>query len=352
LFFFHLIVKSGVDTSRVDNLKGVFGSHNYRIYQLARGMGTNLVKDILSQHRRIRNTVDIHPLLSALMASSELAADCGAVLDHAATIGLRGAYLADTASLSGQHPIAKALFLKHLRDRLVARRWTNIDTGYRSWLGRNWSRPLHLGLISAGHPNDRAPMLEQLRSWQEHGSFMPSSIGPHFGLSMDYDHFVYGAAAGLWALVAALMLEQPDALMYIAGQLTDFVRGLKHACPFAWPYSVAWGLHVAASAKDAAGFETMRTFANGRDGMPSAVLYDPPGFLYFDDHWWHETVAQSPEPVPRLDDFRSRRIEAVHQVASVDAVDLVLEALAGEDGPDFDGSRLVKLLCCGDPDVA
>jgi hypothetical protein len=349
LFFFHLIVRSGSNTSRVDSLKGLFGSHNYRTYQLDRGMGTTLVKDILSQHRRIKNTVDIHSLLSVLMTSSELAADSEAILQHAATIGLRGAYLADTANLAGQHPEARALFLNHLRDRLVARKWSNIDTGYRSWLGHDWSRPIHLGLLSSTRPCDRAQILEQLRSWQEHSSFMPSAIGPHFGLSMDYDHFIFGAAAGLWALVASLMLEQPEALKYISEQLNALVRGLEHARPFVWPYSVTWGLHVTASTGNPVEFDAMRSFANERGGIPSRILYAPPAFLYIDDHSWHETVTQSPELVPRLNDFLSRRIEAVRHITRVDPVDLVLSVLGDEEGPDVDGAYLVKLLSRRDP---
>lgn len=348
LFYFHLIVHSGVDTSRVDALKGIFGSHNYRTYELDRGMGTTLVKDILSQHRRIQNTIDIRSILSILITSPELDADAGVVLEHAATIGLRGAYLADAASLAAQHPEARALFLNHLRDRLVYRKWLNIDTGYRSWLGYNWSRPIHLGLLSATCPNDRASILEQLRLWQEHSSFMPSAIGPYFGLSQDYDHFIVGAAAGLWALVASLMLEQPEVLTYIAEQLTILVRGLEYARPFAWPYSVTWGLHVAATAGNSLGFDSMRSFANERGGVSSRILYDPPSFLYVDDDSWHATITQSPELVPRLRDFLSRRVEAVRHTTRADPVDFVLSTLVDEEGPYFDGSSLVRLLSRGD----
>jgi hypothetical protein len=353
LFFFHIIVRSGDATSRIENLKGVFGSHNYRVYRLDSGMATQLVKDILTQHRRIRRKVDIGALMSLLIASPYLSTDRGAILDHAAEVGLCGAYLSDLAELAGGHPDAKALFLRHLRERLMKRKWGNIDTGYRKWLGYSWSPPIHLGLLFAEYPKDRARIFEQLRWWQDRSSFM-SQIGPHFGLSRDYDLFIFGAAGAVWALVAALMIEDSEAVKYIAEQMLLIVRGLARAQPVAWLHSAVWGLHIAASGRNQAQFEELRHFANDRGGAPLEILYNPPASVAIeDDDGWHEATSQPAEPIPEFHEFVKRRAEAVQSGEHPNAVDVALAALVAGEALFFDGRTLVHLLSQSDSaDVA
>src|SRR5262245_32631519 len=58
LFFFHLVLKAGEQSSRLAALRGAFGSHNYRVYQLdAPTTGTELLNDVLSQHRRLHREI-------------------------------------------------------------------------------------------------------------------------------------------------------------------------------------------------------------------------------------------------------------------------------------------------------
>lgn len=48
LFFFHVMATGGQESSRIDNLRNLFGLHNYRVYRLQKDETLQLVKDILN----------------------------------------------------------------------------------------------------------------------------------------------------------------------------------------------------------------------------------------------------------------------------------------------------------------
>ena len=66
LFFFHIFVTAGPETTRIENLRYHYGSYNYRAYKLDEGGGGNLLKDILSQHRRLFRQLSLSLLLNEL----------------------------------------------------------------------------------------------------------------------------------------------------------------------------------------------------------------------------------------------------------------------------------------------
>ena len=345
LFFFHIILRTGTETSRLDNLRGTFGSHNYRVYRLDRGMATQLAKDVLSQHRRIRTTVDVGALISTVLDLPVLRADPSAILDHAAELGLHGAYLSDLAELAGVRSDAETLFLRHLRQRLVERRWPRIDTGYPTWLGQSWSHPIHLGLLNAARIVSGEQVLEQLRSWQEHSYFM-SQIGPHFGLSRDYDLFILGFSGTLFGLVAALMIDHLAAVAYIAQQLGHISGALASANRLAWLHSTVWGLHIAAATHNEELFDAFRAFANERGGVPACLLYSPPTHVSLDDDQdWHELAASTAKPVPMLRDFLRGRLKHLGPSNDdVSAIRLALAALVTDAPPIVDGDGVLRVL--------
>src|SRR5207248_1643101 len=97
------------------------------------------------------------------------------------------------------HTPAKDLYLNQLRDRIWLKKWPETDLEYDTWLGLQWAVPLHLGLLFLNNPPDRGALVEHMRWWQDKSSYS-SQIGPHFGLSRDYDIFVLGASGAYWAL--------------------------------------------------------------------------------------------------------------------------------------------------------
>jgi hypothetical protein len=347
LFFFHVIVRSGSETSRVENLRGTFGSHNYRVYPLSSpGTATALVLDVLSQHRRIRKQFRVGATLEVLLAADKLDADIRPILTHAAELGLRGHYLHDLACLAAHEVRARDLFISQVTNRMTSDTWPGTDLGYETWLGDTWGDPIHLGIVSNQEPLMREVMVDELIHWQEHASFM-SMIGPHFGLSADYDNFILGYSAALWALIAALFIENVRALRYIVKQVMIVLDTLGDSAPKIWLHNAIWGLHIAAASRDRDHFELIRGFVNEHQGVPCSLLYSPPSFIDVDDSDWNRLVNDSKRAVPCLEDFLAELLAVRSNGKSPSGVDMALAALVSDDLLALNGTDLVNVLASG-----
>jgi hypothetical protein len=343
LFFFHIVVSSGAESTRIENLRGVFGVHNYRVYPLDRSTATQLVCDVLDQHRRIRREISVGPMMDVLLRSPSLHTNKLQILEHASETALSGHYLRDLAILACIHTPAEDLFLAQLRDRIWLMKWPETDLGYDTWLGMQWAVPIHLGLLFLNYPADRAALLGRLRWWHEKSSYA-SQIGPHFALSRDYDIFVIGASGAYLALIAVLMLEDTAAVEYIALQVLQIVLALEKQERRAWLHSVAWTLHIAASVSAKEYFETCRAFANARGGLPVDALYRPPAFVSVDslDEDPYEGIPGY--DVPTLEEFKMMLTQATATATESEKLRLALIALTREEHPFVDASALVVLL--------
>jgi hypothetical protein len=345
LFFFHIVVKSGMHTARIDNLRGVFGQHNYRVYTLERGSGTQLVEDILRQHRRIRSTINVGALVAALLNTKELVTDRLLIIESACQLELRGWYLRDLARLAKQGQEAEDLFLAHLLPRFWESRWSGTDEGYDTWFGSSWSTPIQLAILFAVTPELRFSIFEKLRWWQEESSYI-SQVGPHFGQSEDYDRFVLGVSGTFWALLAALTGEDENLLKYIAEQVWLTCIGIpsRLAAPFSY-HCAAWGIQIAASIDDFDLYDKFRRHTNALGGLPREFLMRPP--LWID----LSTMAEPPEtwmndlsPVPSADELRLSWTSDLGDGPRRSAVAIALEFLTCEGPLVGDGKDLVDIL--------
>ena len=70
LFYFQLVVHGASTSRRTELLERQYGNHNYRLYRLVRDEGTQLILDILRQHRRIRDEVDLVAVYEILTGSN------------------------------------------------------------------------------------------------------------------------------------------------------------------------------------------------------------------------------------------------------------------------------------------
>ena len=119
LFFFHVFLTGGRDTSRLDGLNETYRLHNYRTYQLERGDATRLVLDVLTQHRRLAPRLSIARLAATLEAPGWTNMDLAAVLQHAEALGFEGAeggLLAEYAALGRTRPAFRSHYLRLLRE--------------------------------------------------------------------------------------------------------------------------------------------------------------------------------------------------------------------------------------------
>ena len=346
LFFFHVLLSGGRDTSRVETLRRLFGSHNYRTYRLDQDESTRLVSDVLSQHRRIERQIDLLRLIPVLTQDVWSGVDLDRVIERIEELQFQGNYLARYAALAVEYPGLLKHFLRVTTSDVVSR------SNVRSWdhgtyIGNIWGEPIHIGLLAL-HQVDGLDPLAALRWWQEESTYM-TMIGPHLGRSRDYDDFILGLAPPLLGLVAALMYKIQGAGSYILEQFRHILERLENASVSVSFYNAIWMTHVAAAIGDSSAYEWCRNFINDRGGVSMDVLLGPPSgvsFMDYPDNEWISAVQEVPAPVPPLADFRQdirRYYGRVHNLDG-DLTRLSLRVLSTETAVYNWATPIIQLL--------
>lgn len=355
LFFFHVMVSGGQDTSRVDDLRRLFGSHNYRAYELASGKTTELVKDILGQHRRLTRKIDLIGVIKVLESQLWKDANLSEVIQHIENIGFErghGTFLPRYAALSRNKPEFRQHFIRYLIARESALPYIEEDDRYESWIGSWWAAPIHLGILvlSSDEIQRKKFFYEKLINWQK-DTLYGTKIGPHLGLDSDYTQAILGCAPPYWALIAVLMHDLPEAVKFIAEQCKLILLKIESG-PLKYSFFTAmWLLHISASSElSLECFEYARNFINNNGGIPDDLLYYPKGYLELEvedrNNDWLLSSGSEFRPTPDIDEFKSKLAIAHSKSASfqVDAVLLAQEVLLDHGMPLEWSPKLTQLL--------
>jgi hypothetical protein len=336
LFFFHVFL-SGKRSSRLKTLQTQYGTYNYRHYSLDAGECTKLIIDVLNQHRRLSPFIRIGPLIEVLSSDPWDEVDCHAILRTIENASFEVPYSSVYAWLYLDHQ----WILPHFLRRIAQDPW---EGGYDSYLGGHWRVPIHLALLANSQPERGPACLQELVEWQERSSYM-TQIGPHFGLSRDYDYFILGFAPALWALVAGLMRDVPGACAYVVKQNRTVLDALGTAT---LPYSIftaVWLLHLSAASDSRESFEAARQYINCRGGINREFLLNPPGYIFLEepsDSLWIEGFQVDAAPVDELTHFRT--MISCHDWPSIELFRLGIEMLVLERGLESIGPFLLASL--------
>ncbi len=345
LFFFHILIDSTSEASKVDVLKTLFGTHNYRIYELAHDGEINaLMKDILSQHRRITSKFDLREFYSELNSSHWTGIDQSDILKHIETIGFeknRGQILPAYAAITADDSSCTKHFIRYLafRDQQTPS-YTEADQ-YPTYIGGTWHYPLHLAILGHISPDKEATKyLARLINWQEK-SYSFTQIGPHFKLSMDYDCFIVGQAGFLWAVMATLFAANSEAVQYISKQCLEIFESIKDKHKIFSFYTALWLLHISTlTPKTTQTYELARDHINSNGGISASVLYYPPGIIYVEQpgNWLREEVDLI--DVPEYDQFIMSK-EFI-KTTTDDILTLTIKVLTDILGPESYSADLVR----------
>jgi len=308
LFHFHLIVEGGKENTRADVAEAAYGKFNYRIYGVAEGEGTEALCDILSQHRRVSDRLDVSALATALSAEHWPEIDLDQVWAHAEDCHFRGEWLRSYGILALSDP---ETFLKRLL-RFLKTRYEESGspptTGYGTFIGEHCSSALHAALLAENDSKQGMKWLGELQSWQEHDGIMKMAA-PYPGLSEEGDNFVFALMPAVWGLIAVMFTEVEGARRWILEQMELVISTDTGLSLVAVAATGIWMLHVAAGGDgDKQYFELARERLNAEGGINAALLAAPPalGGLVADyDEWWERLQAEK-ELVPNFDEFRQR----------------------------------------------
>ena len=345
LFFFHLVMRAGKHTSRIDALRKQYGTSNYRVYRLDTKEATNLIQDIISQHRRLSLHLDV-VLICCLLRDGWEGLDLGAILDHAESLHFDTTFLAEYARLS----VIDGWFLNRFVGRLSkledAELLRCLSVKYETFLGVSWHAPIHLAMLARAKNESADLFLKRLRDWQEK-SYPCTMIGPHFGMSRDYDQFILCISSGLWSSIAAIF-GNADARRYIAEQMHVICEQLRGAQDRFALYAGVWLLHVSASVGDTGRFEYARSLVNDRGGISPRCVSDPPflvpSFEDLDKCEWDELLLNEKTLVPPMEHFIEGTYRRVCDSVGDKAMRLGIGMLIEPEWSDWFGSSTVAIL--------
>jgi len=309
LFLFHLLLSGGQDSAKVRQLERTYGTYNYRIYRFSLDEDLKLLKDILSQHRRLTNSLKIVPFFQEILASwKHINVSTIAIhLENLEFENKTGNILPAYADLYKTYPEFKEQFIRRLKAEATSLNNITKDQAYESYLGQAWSTPVHLGIMSLyADSRTEYKYYEDFKLWLEKSSNM-KLIGPFFGLSRDYDLFILGMSGAVFGLVAALFYKIKEAKYYIANELYEIILEAEKGFPAEFSLvNALWLLHISPNSPEGQHyFSYARNLINMNGGIPKSI-FDKPlveyyGFIEDDESLEDYGIVIQ---IPEWDDFQ------------------------------------------------
>ncbi|MFT6908736.1 MAG: hypothetical protein ACJAS1_005440 [Oleiphilaceae bacterium] len=274
LFFFHVVAHGGGNSSRPRNLELQYGKNNYRIYLVGTDSANDLIKDVLSQHARVRNDVDYIALHQLLITDLWLLkVDHAKLLMHAASLELSKRNTISSFVRISRNDTAMFSQLVELVSKDSETGFAN--TAFDSYLGSQWAIPIITGLLCGLSENisESRHWSSLLLKWQKESTYMPM-ITPAFGLSRDYDEFILGCAPQLITLcIAASSIDEGLCLEFIP-VLNETLD--KVGVCWAGLNSAIYLLHLSAATNDAECFERAKKYLLEFKSLSEEDILSPP----------------------------------------------------------------------------
>ena len=323
LFFFHLVLAGSPENERIANAQREWGRHNYKLYRFNESdQRAALVGDILRQHRRVRNELELLEMVKVLSSPTWGGRNLAQkMLILAQELRFDASFLHAYACLSIQDRSFQADYARRLRTRrnrsqVESEMGSDDEAGNERDTYRGGPGDYLPGMIETAiriYANDvldaHGPAVFEL--WAA-GSYGLRMIDANFGLSRDYDGFVIGMAPIQYALVGALLTDFPLSRDWVIRDLARLIererdRGLR---PDMRLPAVLWLVHLLAATITGVNsgladeeieslFDDLTRHVDEAGGVPLASLMNPPGaFSDFDDDSlaWLKTSERIPLP--------------------------------------------------------
>lgn len=304
LFLFHLVLAGGQTSGRLQTATSMFGQFNYRVYRaVSPQVATRALRDVLSQHRRVAETLDVIALAGALDASSWSAIDLDSVWEHVERCGFRGSFEQAYAKLSRHDHTYRSRLARRLRRELKGRQ---IDSSqYETVLGQNCAPLLHAAILALVDPSVSDECLAHAVAWQETGA--GARIAPSLQRTELHNDLAFAYAPALWACLAAAIRTEP-ARSFALAQLELTLGAAERPAPLAASACAAiWMLHLARSGGVAhrPAYERAAQHLRSHGGVPAKLLNSPPGLgaLMSELHAWEARLQREPLPPPAWDEM-------------------------------------------------
>ncbi|WP_434779061.1 hypothetical protein [Neisseria sp. Ec49-e6-T10] len=295
LFFFHIVAQGGSHSVRPRNLEAQYGKNNYRVYLVGSNTANELIKDVLTQHVRVRNNVNyfaLHDLFTSELWLKKV--DYPQLLMHAVKLGLSKENVISSYVTISRHD---SRIFADLIELITADSKENFaNTNLDSCLGAQWGIPIITALL-CGLSKDPKYWSSLLLEWQRNSCYMPM-ITPRFGLSSDYDEFILGLAPQLITLCIALSFKHEDICLEFVGVLTQTLD--RVGICWAGLNSAIYLLHISSAINSSDSFEKAKSYLLDFKALSEENVFLPPSAVSvitgdFKDYFQQGEIIKIPE---------------------------------------------------------
>lgn len=276
LFHFHLVLTGGETSGRLKTATDLFGRFNYRVYRAeCAPIATTALCDMLSQHRRVAETLDVMSLASALDGADWSEIDLDSVWEHVERCGFVGSFEMTYAQLAATDDAFLPRLARRLRRELDGQEIDPLQ--YESVLATNCAPLLHAAILALLDPASAMDCLARAIKWQ--GAGASARVRPSQQQSELQDDLAFAYAPAVWASLAGAV-GTDQARQWALEQL-ELALGEPHRpTPLAVSACAAvWMLHVAGSGGDAHrnAYDRAADHIRRQGGVPRELLECPPG---------------------------------------------------------------------------
>lgn len=333
LFFFHIIIDGADNSEKYSDLLGLFGKYNYDIFRLNNGDVENLLVKIISQHRRIRDEVDLKFIIRLINDTKEVKSkivferfltNVERLINENQFYRLGQAY-ADIASRDKEF---NEQYLKYLHRLFQAKH--SVYSGFENYCAAITSEFINLGLLYSNFQGELSGInfTDLLVEAQKTETFSKIDYLP--GLNYDYDVFIFDYVPFYLALTFFLFNGNLSAQKYILDISVKIIRKLNPSDSLTFEHHVSWGLLMSAYQESFTEyFDELKDLVNNRDGILDTILYCP---TYRNEH---QVLSDSklilvPNRVEYLQTFKQ---EFLHLSVDTNIAEIAIKSLS-EDWKD------------------
>lgn len=290
LFFFHIIVSGSDESEKKDDLEKLFGSYNYRVYELNKvGTKSDLIIDILSQHRRIKNKYNLYWLLNSVKDDIQF---CGQLsIDKTIdwvekTIGFeeKNYILPHYIRLSEEYDYFRKHVYRILKNREELKILETEKDEFNNYFADEWKIVIYYAILCFQEGDEE----RQIYYFNKVKSLIEDS-GYRFyftlGNSQDCNDFLLEFSGTILALLFCLTRKTVGAEGYFCKKLELIIEECKKFVNYGLiTFNCIWLLYLSSSSN---GFEyifdNVREYMNKNGGVYRELLFNTPSTLSEED---------------------------------------------------------------------
>lgn len=281
LFFFHVFVDKEYETERINYLSSSYDTQNYKNYLLSDKEDSKaLIKDIIEQHLRIENHIDIYSLIFLMADASPIRININEFLDILIEVGYDKMETSnflmtlEVAIVNDSVYNIHEFYLNYLNSFLSNPTYIHQNYNYSVPIG--YSEVIHNGIhLLMNDVADEKLVFEKLLIIER--KFKPFELwAPYFGLSYDHDLLLLSEFPLILTLLS-ISFKNEEYSKYFNGKTVEILKESikKMGYTNLNKHGLTWLLFASRITKDENNYSFAKDIINDSGGIDKKFINSP-----------------------------------------------------------------------------